>query len=98
MTVVVVLSLCSEENIGVNVDTSWQNDPFGLSATMAYLYNRMGYLGMWIQRVHYKTKFFLAKQSNMEFWWRQHGDLEGSTDIYTHLNPFFAYDVPHCCR
>ena len=86
-----------EANIGVSVDTSWQNDPFGLSSTMAYLYSRMGYLGMWIQRVHYRTKDFLAKKRGLEFWWRQRGDPSGESDIYTHLNPFYAYDVPHTC-
>ena len=63
-----------EENIGVTVDTSWQNDPFGLSATMSYLYGRMDYLGMWIQRVHYRVKAYLAHERSFEFWWRQHGD------------------------
>ena len=38
-----------EETVGVTVDTSWKNDPFGLSATMAYLYSKMNYAGMWIQ-------------------------------------------------
>ena len=86
-----------EENIGVTVDTSWQNDPFGLSATMSYLYGRMDYLGMWIQRVHYRVKAYLAHERSFEFWWRQHGDPSGGTDIYTHMNPFYAYDVPHTC-
>ena len=86
-----------EDNIGGSVDTSWKNDPFGVSSTMAYLYGRMGYLGMWIQRVHYRTKAYLAKQRGFEFWWRQHGDDTGGTDIFTHMNPFYAYDVPHTC-
>jgi alpha-mannosidase II len=86
-----------EETVGVTVDTSWQNDPFGLSATMAYLYSKMDYTGMWIQRVHYRVKAYLAHERSFEFWWRQHGDTKGSTDIYTHMNPFYAYDVPHTC-
>ena len=86
-----------EETVGVTVDTSWQNDPFGLSATMAYLYSKMDYAGMWIQRVHYRVKSYLAHERSFEFWWRQHGDAAGSTDIYTHMNPFYAYDVPHTC-
>ena len=37
----------------------------------------------------------LAKDKAMEFWWRQHSDTAGSSDMLTHLNPFYAYDVPH---
>jgi alpha-mannosidase II len=72
-------------------------DPFGLSATLPYLYQKMGYLGIWIQRVHYRTKDYLAHHQAFEFWWRQREDTEGTSDMYTHLNPFYAYDVPHTC-
>ena len=86
-----------KDKIGVDVVSSWQNDPFGLSATMPYLFNEMGYRGMWVQRVHYRVKWMLAKEKAMEFWWRQHSDTTGSSDMLTHLNPFYAYDVPHTC-
>eukprot|EP01052_Picozoa_sp_SAG31_P021648 SAG31_NODE_1685_length_7530_cov_9.464944_1_plen_909_part_00 len=86
-----------KDNIGVDVVSSWQNDPFGLSPTMPYLFSEMGYRGMWIQRVHYRVKWMLAKDKAMEFWWRQRSDTTGSSDMLTHLNPFYAYDVPHTC-
>ena len=49
----------------------WAIDPFGYSPTSAYLLRRSGLDHMVIQRAHYVIKRHLARQKQLEFWWRQ---------------------------
>ncbi|XP_034249440.1 alpha-mannosidase 2 [Thrips palmi] len=85
------------KNLGVTPKNSWSIDPFGLSSSMAFLVQRAGMQNMLIQRVHYSVKKALAKNRQLEFRWRQPWDTAGTLDIFTHMMPFYSYDVPHTC-
>ena len=54
-----------------SVKYSWALDPFGYSATAAYLLKQSGIEGLLIQRVHYAMKDWLADHQMLEFAWRQ---------------------------
>jgi alpha-mannosidase II len=76
----------------------WSIDPFGLSPIVTYVAKAGNLSHAAVQRVHYSVKKFLAQKKNLEFKWRQlWAGKSDKTDIFTHMFPFYSYDVPHTC-
>ncbi|KAK9722744.1 Alpha mannosidase middle domain [Popillia japonica] len=86
-----------QRNLNYTPQSSWSIDPFGMSATQPILLKEMGLQNMLIQRTHYSVKKQLASQQQLEFLWRQIWDGNGKTDMFTHMLPFYSYDIPHTC-
>uniref|UniRef100_A0A8C6MFP0 Alpha-mannosidase n=1 Tax=Nothobranchius furzeri TaxID=105023 RepID=A0A8C6MFP0_NOTFU len=86
-----------ERNLGITPISGWAVDPFGHSATMPYLLKRANLTSMLIQRIHYSIKKHFSSTRSLEFMWRQAWDTGSSTDMFSHMMPFYSYDVPHTC-
>ncbi|CAH2045689.1 unnamed protein product, partial [Iphiclides podalirius] len=85
------------DNLGYTPKNAWSIDPFGYSSAQPYLLKLAGFENSVIQRVHYRVKKELALNRQLEFKWRQLWDGNGKTDMFTHMMPFYSYDVPHSC-
>ncbi|CAK1583462.1 unnamed protein product [Parnassius mnemosyne] len=85
------------DNLGYIPKNAWAIDPFGHSSAQPYLLKLAGLENSVIQRVHYRVKKELALNRQLEFKWRQLWDGNGKTDMFTHMMPFYSYDVPHSC-
>ncbi|KAM8703993.1 hypothetical protein ACLKA7_008595 [Drosophila subpalustris] len=86
-----------KEQFNITPTSSWAIDPFGHSPSLPYVLQRSGFKNLLIQRTHYSVKKELAQQKNLEFYWRQIWDTRGTTALFTHMMPFYSYDIPHTC-
>ncbi|KAJ8977950.1 hypothetical protein NQ317_008141 [Molorchus minor] len=86
-----------QRNLNYTPLSHWSIDPFGMSLTQPALLKEMGLQNMLIHRIHYSVKKKLALNKNLEFRWRQLWDGKGKTEMFTHMMPFYSYDIPHTC-
>ena len=86
-----------EGTLGVKPKNTWALDPFGYSSTLPYLYQKAGFENMVVLRVHHEVKDHLERNRSLEFYWRQHWDSKGDTDIQTLMMPYMLYNIKHTC-
>ncbi|XP_041371346.1 alpha-mannosidase 2-like [Gigantopelta aegis] len=86
-----------QQVLGTVPQSAWSIDQFGYSPTMPYMMKRSGLKNVVIQRVNYAVKRHLASSKDLEFYWRQAWDAQGSTDILCHMMPFLSYNIPSSC-
>ncbi|XP_054725610.1 alpha-mannosidase 2 [Anastrepha obliqua] len=86
-----------KQHFNITPTSSWSIDPFGHSPTLPYILKKSGFQNLLIQRTHYSVKKELALKRQLEFYWRQLWDTSGSTSLFTHMMPFYSYDIPHTC-
>ena len=77
--------------------SSWSNDPFGYSSSVAHMYQQAGVKRMMILRVHYMLKFQLARKKALQFYWNQPWDTKAKAGIFTHMEPSALYSTKHSC-
>ena len=71
---------------GYKPNSGWYIDT---SPTMAYLLKRSGLDNMVIKKTHPSVNEHLAREKTLEFRWRQHWDHLHTTEILSHVMPFY---------
>lgn len=86
-----------KKHLNYTPKSAWAIDPFGYSPILPYILKKSGIQNHLIQRAHYSVKKRFAKERQLEFRWRQIWDGSGETELFTHMMPFYSYDIPHTC-
>lgn len=76
---------------------SWNLDSFGGSSVWAHILQKSGIKNIASQRYHYAIKKHFALNQNMEFIWKPRYFNGAHTGLFTHVMPFYSYDIPHSC-
>lgn len=66
-------------------EVAWFIDPFGHSASNAYVLAKMGFKKIVLVRIDYKEKESRKAQKSLEFYWVPFGQLDSNTRIFTHI-------------
>uniref|UniRef100_A0A0R3S2J8 Glyco_hydro_38N domain-containing protein n=1 Tax=Elaeophora elaphi TaxID=1147741 RepID=A0A0R3S2J8_9BILA len=83
--------------LNVEAEVMWSNDPFGYGPSVSYLYSKTGINRGVINRIHYDLKAFLRNHGALSFHWRQFFDINGQNDMYTYVLPYNHYDILNNC-
>ncbi|KAI1285229.1 Alpha-mannosidase 2x [Halotydeus destructor] len=77
----------------------WSIDPFGHSASWAYMLREAGISNTVIQRTHFGFKQYLAEKQSLEFVWQQQFERQSELDrqLYCLMAPFDLYSTKHTC-
>ncbi|CAJ0597017.1 unnamed protein product [Cylicocyclus nassatus] len=86
-----------EELGGVKPSVVWSNDPFGYSNSIQYVFAQAGLKRAVINRIHRGIKRYLQSERAIPFRWRQYFDVEGESDMLTHVLPYAHYDILNSC-
>lgn len=66
-------------------EVAWFIDPFGHSASNAYILAKMGFKKIVLVRIDYKEKDYRKSQKSLEFYWVPFGKIDENTRIFTHI-------------
>ncbi|VBB33457.1 unnamed protein product [Acanthocheilonema viteae] len=83
--------------LNVEAEVMWSNDPFGYGPSVSYLYTKTGIKRGVINRIHSNLKAFLRDHGALSFYWRQFFDINGQNDMYTYVLPYNHYDILNNC-
>jgi len=74
-------------------EVAWQIDPFGNSATQAYLLSKMGYHALYMDRIHYGDFKHRIDKGEMQFMWNPFGKGEGLIGHVDYKNYWVSPEV-----
>uniref|UniRef100_A0A8R1XRC9 Alpha-mannosidase n=1 Tax=Onchocerca volvulus TaxID=6282 RepID=A0A8R1XRC9_ONCVO len=83
--------------LNVEAQVMWSNDPFGHGPSVPYLFTKTGINRGVINRIHNDLKIFLRNHGALSFHWRQFFDTNGQHEMLTHVLPFTHYDILSSC-
>jgi len=66
-------------------DVAWFIDPFGHSASNAFILSKMGFKKIVFVRIDNKEKDYRKAQKSLEFYWIPFGKIDENTRIFTHI-------------
>jgi len=66
-------------------EVAWFIDPFGHSASNAYILSKMGFKKIVLVRIDYKDKEARKANKSLEFYWVPFGRIDESARIFTHV-------------
>ena len=58
-----------QNNLNISVKSAFTADPFGVSASCAYMHSLFNVSNLLVQRVNYRTKELLGSTQDLEFFW-----------------------------
>ncbi|KAK6113041.1 Glycosyl hydrolases 38 N-terminal domain family protein [Brugia pahangi] len=83
--------------LNVQAEVMWSNDPFGYGPSVPYLYTKTGVKRGVINRIHHGLKAFLRYHGAIPFRWQQFFDVNDENEMYMHVLPYSHYDILNSC-
>uniref|UniRef100_A0AAF5RU32 Alpha-mannosidase n=1 Tax=Wuchereria bancrofti TaxID=6293 RepID=A0AAF5RU32_WUCBA len=83
--------------LNVQAEVMWSNDPFGYGPSVPYLYTKTGVKRGVINRIHHGLKAFLRYHGAISFRWQQFFDVNDKNEMYMHVLPYGHYDILNSC-
>ncbi len=74
-----------KEEFNYRPEIAWFIDPFGHSASNAYVLAKMGFKKMAFVRIDYREKNIRRANKTLEFYWSPFHQIDSTTRIFTHI-------------